>query len=230
MNNDKKAISTNARQTSRLSMHTALMVGCLALCGVSNAAILPGLQSCVGTTYDISTKVENASSCMMLTPLDGKQNDSVDMSYLTYTVNTIIAGGFFGISDWRFDGKYEGGTDKSSLVDFQGSGTGGTYKFVGGTGYTDLMFVFKDGEGTNLVGYRLIPTIGLDGKYSTPFTTPPFDFNGNSTAHDISHISVYYRREGGGDQNDVPEPGTAAILGLGLLGMGLMLRGRKKQS
>jgi hypothetical protein len=43
--------------------------------------------------------------------------------------------------------------------------------------------------------------------------TLPDELNG----HDLSHISMYNLTEGGGDDDEIPEPGSLALLGLGLL-------------
>jgi hypothetical protein len=111
------------------------------------------------------------------------------------------------------------------LFNFTGGKTSGTYSYVGGSPVpSDVILVFKDGDGTNLVAYLLQSPYG--GTYSTPFTNPPFPTN-NGATKDISHISVYYRPgEGGGDEGGgkVPEPATLALMGLGLLGMSKLRR------
>lgn len=187
------------------------------------AAASASTISCTGTGYDISNKVSGSSNCAILSPLDGNQNDN--------PLSFVNAQNFFGISNWKSDGKYDNldatPTETSTLFDFTGDVQSGKYSYVGPTTQpADVMFIIKDGNGTNLVAYLLAHPYG-DGTYSSPFTKPPFPLEGKSTLHDISHISVYYvPDDGGGDTTGghVPEPATLALMGLGLLGMSKLRR------
>lgn len=188
----------------------SLLMG-LVFSGNASAAFI----SCTGTGYDISTKVSTTTACTILAPLDGAANDVPQPGF-------VNGAGFFGITDWLFDGKWEG--TNSGFVDngvdyfnFTGGSQSGTYAYVGPASLSDFMFVFKDGGDTNLVGYRLGATSGT---YSTPFTEPPFSFPGDN-ARDISHISVYYRQGGGTPPQGVPEPGVILLMGAGLMGLAL---------
>jgi hypothetical protein len=203
-------------KTTIVSATALAMVMGLAITGNASAAFI----SCDGTGYDISGKVSTKTDCTILGPLDGHQNDSLTL------VNNE---GFFGIADWLFDGKWDntdaGFVDTSDLFKFTGSGSAGTFTYAGGAGISDIMFIFKDGAGTNLVGYLVTQ---LAGDYSTPFTSQPFPLTGQATVKDMGHLSVYYR-EGEGSlgvqgAQQIPEPGALLLVGAGLLGLGLARR------
>jgi hypothetical protein len=169
--------------------------------------------TCSGTGYDISGKVSTASDCTILSPLDGKKNDSLTL------VNNEV---FFGISDWLFDGQWNTTDDTSGLFDFTGGGSSGSFSYVGGASIADIMFIFKGGADTNLVGY-LVTQAG--GTYATPFIKLPFPLPGQTTVKEMGHLSVYYRNgEGGTPPVQIPEPGVLLLVGAGLMGLGLARR------
>lgn len=187
---------------------------------MSSASAALQFTSCVGDGYDISGKVTPNVGCTMLLPLGDNDNDNPLPDFVNQDP------GFFGIMDWEFDGKFDeigeaGEVEGSFYFDFSGGVQSGTFTYNGGLGDGDVMFVFKDGQDTNLVAYLIdlaALTAGVDGVYSSPFVSPPFDV---ANAKDISHISVYYRM---GPEFDIPEPATLGLLGLGLLGFALVRR------
>lgn len=175
------------------------------------------------TAYDLGKKVSTASSCLIAEAT----NDSVS-NPAALTVNTEA---FFGMTDWIFDAKFETGSTPT-LASFSPTGSGG---FLSGTftltaealKYDNIMFVLKSGSDNGLVAYLLDLNFS-GGKVNTPFLNPPFSLNGDSAAKGISHISVYYNgAEGEGESNDVPEPGSMALFGLGALGFVAL---RRKQA
>lgn len=179
----------------------------LASLGTANAAII----TCEAT---IATNVSGASAC--------ERSTTQDQDFLNTNPITVNAeGGFFDFTDWQFFGKI-GEEGPPATGAGTGEGQSGTYDLDGFATLVnadDVMLIFKDGQGTFLVGYLLANLVGT---WDSPFEEPPFDFNGASPK-DVSHISVYFR----GQDTPVPTPGVVGLLGLGLLGLGVLARRRK---
>ncbi|HSN71239.1 MAG TPA: PEP-CTERM sorting domain-containing protein, partial [Steroidobacteraceae bacterium] len=149
-----------------------------------------------------------------------ERSTTENQDFLNNDPITVNAEMFFGFDDWTF-------ADRDEL---EGPALSGTWDLTGIdlTDVTDVMLIFKSGQGTFLVGYLVADGV-TSGDWTTPFTDPPFDFPGAADARDVSHISYYVRT---GDMppppGDVPEPGPLALLGPGLLGLGLASRRKRR--
>lgn len=153
-----------------------LLATALALAAPAHAGTMrPSLSAC---SDSLTGLLPGATACSQVTPLAGMLNDKPGL------VNTL---GFFGFSDWLFDGKWENGSDNASLFDFSGNTLAGNYTYTGGSGIADILMLFKSGRGTNLVGYLVTAAAG---SYVSPFLPSAFPVKNTK---DISHISVYYR-------------------------------------
>jgi hypothetical protein len=130
------------------------------------------------------------------------------------TVNTDS--GFFGIDTWSFIARSEGGDD--------GLGVAGNWNIpdMFWDQYNEIMMVFKDGNATTLVGY-LLDDQATSGAWTSPFVPSVFPV---SDIKEVSHISYYGALEST-TNTPVPEPQTALLFGLGLIGL---VYGRKRKT
>lgn len=182
------------------------------LIGQVSPAKALAIDTCVGNNYDISAKVNPNIGCRIS---DTFSNDPQGF-------NNVNDDKFFEYNDWIFGGKLEGGQVSTPVGDLLvtglGNGQSGVWNVGNFAAQSDVMAIFKSGQGTKLVGYLLDSATA---SWQTPFTKPPFTFNGNNSK-DTSHVSFYYRDA----EAVVPTP--AAVLPA-LFGMGAAAI-RKKRS
>jgi hypothetical protein len=187
----------------------ALLLGIAGLAGPANAALV----ACPAEfTADGTAKVHDgtgdrrtaANQCQYLTPPDPGNVASE---------RNVNEAGFFGHSDWT----------ELFRVDNVNAETG-TWNIPGADfANFDYMLVFKSGQGTNLTAF-LLNGLFAAGGWHTPFTDPPFDLPGAAAQRDVSHFGVFQRPAANGPGVSVPEPGTLALLGAGLVALGFARR------
>lgn len=193
-----------------------------AMATASTSGAVTTFEACTGTGFDISNNVTEVGGTASITSDCSFTFDENQDFLNTNPITVNIDPGFFGITDWEFEGKIgvnDGGFDLSNAGDADGNSGSFDLSGLGLTG--QIMLIFKSGNGTGLVGYLLEE---LAGEWESPFLNPPFSFNGGNPKS-VSHISVYTSGVAA-----VPLPAAGWLLLAGLGGLGLVARRRRAQA
>ncbi|MEA5571014.1 PEP-CTERM sorting domain-containing protein [Calothrix sp. UHCC 0171] len=183
---------------------------------VSAPAHAVSFSSCTTNTYNIADNVTGTSGCQI--------SNDFNQDFLNIqnpSSSTVNQADFFDISNWTFGGKI--GTDSGFLGTKEGQSGTWDISNVIQSSWNNVMLVFKSGNGTNLVGYKVTDGV-TSGSWLSPFEKAAFGFNGNGTK-DVSHISVYYTQGAKPPVTSVPEP--ASIVALSLVGGSILVSRRR---
>lgn len=162
-----------------------------------------------------------ASACQYLTPPETNNVASIEH------INTA---GFFTFTDWALNG------DNGQMGP---GGLTGTWSIddVDFATY-DYMIVFKDGAGTNLIGFLLNEQFA-SGAWSSPFTNEAFTSLKVGQTKAVSHFTIAQREGSEAPCNpqtqdcgprEIPEPDGIALMSLGMISAAIALRRRSRRA
>ena len=202
---------------TRFALLTAFLAG-TAVFGVAGTQADAATMACSSFSPDVSGNLSPNGGCEINLAVDNDPESGPQFQ-------DFLDAEFFGFDDWMFDSRDDdvdgvnaGGNTLG--VSYTGDTQSGGYSFSESLSGFDVMMVFKGGN--NSVPNALVAYLvsAASGTFSTPF----FQAQGQGNAQDISHISVWYRDNGGGitPPNPVPLPAAAWLLLSGIGGLGVM--------
>ncbi len=156
-----------------------------------------GVIACHANTLSLVT---NVTEC--------EKSTTATQDFLNTDPMTVNGEQFFGFSDWLF-------LDKDEFGDNDGQSGSWAVGSSVWDNYSHLMLIFKDGNGTTLVGFLALDG-ATSGSWQSPFRLPEFDLKANQIK-DVSHISYYVR----GAVTRVPDTGSLILILMGLAFLGL---------